>query len=131
MSFPQSSPGPAAPKLGAALRQRHVTMIALGGIIGAGLFVGSSATLGSVGPAACLSYLVAGIVVLIMHIPGAADIMNAIVRVAVLSALNSGLYVSSRILFRLAERSDAPGALLKLTPHKVPRMGVASMEGRK
>ena len=32
-----------------------------------------------------------------MRIPDAADIMNAIVLVAVLSALNSGLYVSSRI----------------------------------
>ena len=54
------------PRLGVALRQRHVTMISLGGIIGAGLFVGSSATLGTVGPAACLSYLVAGIVVLMV-----------------------------------------------------------------
>jgi AAT family amino acid transporter/GABA permease len=339
MSLPESPAPNAAPKLGAALRQRHVTMIALGGIIGAGLFVGSSATLASVGPAACVSYLVAGIVVLMvmrmlgemalavpgvgafteyariglgnwagftsgwlywyfwvivvaveavagaailqrwipapvwmiglvllsvmtlinllsvksygefefwfasikvaaiivfiaigaayvfgfghtgsaianltsnrgfmpfgamsifaavptvifavggaeiatiaaaesddptksvaamtrsvilriitfyvgsmfliacivpwgsivtghspfvaaletMRIPGAADIMNAIVLVAVLSALNSGLYVSSRILFRLAERGDAPKSLLKLTPHKVPRLAV-------
>ena len=62
MSLPQTS----QPKLGAALRQRHVTMIALGGIIGAGLFVGSSATLATVGPAACVSYLVAGIVVLMV-----------------------------------------------------------------
>ncbi|BAO91619.1 amino acid permease [Caballeronia cordobensis] len=59
-----------------------------------------------------------------MRIPYAADIMNAIVLVAVLSALNSGLYVSSRILFRLAERGDAPKSLLKLTPHKVPRLAV-------
>lgn len=59
-----------------------------------------------------------------MHVPGAADMMNAIVLVAVLSALNSGLYVSSRILFRLAERADAPAALLKLSAHKVPRQGV-------
>lgn len=59
-----------------------------------------------------------------MRIPGSADIMNAIVLVAVLSALNSGLYVSSRILFRLAERGDAPKSLLKLTPHKVPRLAV-------
>ncbi|SIO69617.1 gamma-aminobutyrate:proton symporter, AAT family [Burkholderia sp. GAS332] len=339
MSVPQSPQVPSAPKLGSALRQRHVTMIALGGIIGAGLFVGSSATLGTVGPAACVSYLVAGIVVLMvmrmlgemalavpgagsfteyariglgnwagftsgwlywyfwvivvaveavagaailqrwipapvwviglvllsvmtlinllsvksygefefwfasikvaaiivfiaigaayllgfghagsavtnllgnrgfmpfgamsifaavptvifavggaeiatiaaaesddpaksvaamtrsvilrvitfyvgsmfliacivpwgsiatghspfvaaletMRVPGAADIMNAIVLVAVLSALNSGLYVSSRILFRLAERGDAPSPLLKLTPHKVPRLAV-------
>jgi AAT family amino acid transporter/GABA permease len=34
------------------------------------------------------------------------------------------LYVSSRILFRLAERGDAPKSLLKLTPHKVPRLAV-------
>jgi GABA permease len=339
MSVPQFSSSEPTPKLGAALRQRHVTMIALGGIIGAGLFVGSSATLATVGPAACVSYLVAGIVVLMvmrmlgemalavpgvgsfteyariglgnwagftngwlywyfwvivvaveavagaailqrwipapvwmiglvllslmtlinllsvksygefefwfasikvaaiivfiavgaaylfgfsptgsavanlidhhgfmpfgamsifaavptvifavggaeiatiaaaesddpaksvaamtrsvilrvitfyvgsmfliacivpwssivtghspfvaaletMRIPGAADIMNAIVLVAVLSALNSGLYVSSRILFRLAERGDAPKSLLKLTQNKVPRLAV-------
>jgi AAT family amino acid transporter/GABA permease len=66
MSVPQSSTSEPTPKLGAALRQRHVTMIALGGIIGAGLFVGSSATLATVGPAACVSYLVAGIVVLMV-----------------------------------------------------------------
>jgi AAT family amino acid transporter/GABA permease len=339
MSVPQFSSSEPTPKLGAALRQRHVTMIALGGIIGAGLFVGSSATLATVGPAACVSYLVAGIVVLMvmrmlgemalavpgvgsfteyariglgdwagftngwlywyfwvivvaveavagaailqrwipapvwmiglvllslmtlinllsvksygefefwfasikvaaiivfiavgaaylfgfsptgsavanlidhhgfmpfgamsifaavptvifavggaeiatiaaaesddpaksvaamtrsvilrvitfyvgsmflsacivpwssivtghspfvaaletMRIPGAADIMNAIILVAVLSALNSGLYVSSRILFRLAERGDAPKSLLKLTQNKVPRLAV-------
>jgi AAT family amino acid transporter/GABA permease len=59
-----------------------------------------------------------------MRIPYAADIMNAIVLVAVLSALNSGLYVSSRILFRLAERGDAPKSLLRLTPQKVPRLAV-------
>jgi GABA permease len=59
-----------------------------------------------------------------MHIPGAADMMNAIVLVAVLSALNSGLYVSSRIMFRLAERGDAPRAVLKLSHNKVPRLAV-------
>lgn len=59
-----------------------------------------------------------------MRVPGSADIMNAIVLVAVLSALNSGLYVSSRILFRLAGRGDAPRALLRLTPSRVPRLAV-------
>lgn len=60
-------PGEAAqPKLGGELRQRHITMISLGGIIGAGLFVGSSATLSAVGPAASVSYLAAGIVVLLV-----------------------------------------------------------------
>ncbi|MBP0593339.1 amino acid permease [Paraburkholderia sp. LEh10] len=59
-----------------------------------------------------------------MRVPGSADIMNAIVLVAVLSALNSGLYVSSRILFRLAGRGAAPRALLRLTPSRVPRLAV-------
>jgi AAT family amino acid transporter/GABA permease len=59
-----------------------------------------------------------------MRIPGAADLMTAIVLVAVLSALNSGLYVSSRILFRLAERGDAPRSLLNLSVNKVPRQAV-------
>lgn len=59
-----------------------------------------------------------------MHIPGAADMMNAVVLVAVLSALNSGLYVSSRIMFRLAERGDAPRSLLTLSKTRVPRLAV-------
>ena len=37
-------------------------------------------------------------------IPGAADIMNAVVVTAVLSCLNSGIYVASRMLFALARR---------------------------
>ncbi len=42
-----------------------------------------------------------------MNIPGAADIMNAVVLTAVLSCLNSGLYTSSRMLFVLAARREA------------------------
>ena len=53
-------------RLSGALRQRHITMISLGGIIGAGLFVGSSATIQAIGPAAFLSYLAAGIVVMLV-----------------------------------------------------------------
>ena len=39
-------------------------MISLGGVIGAGLFVGSGTVIGAVGPAAVLSYLMAGIILL-------------------------------------------------------------------
>lgn len=45
------------------LRSRHVTMITLGGIIGASLFVGSGNVVRSVGPAAILSYLIGGLLV--------------------------------------------------------------------
>lgn len=55
-----------APQLGKGLRQRHVTMISLGGIIGAGLFVGSSAAISSIGPAATVTYALAGLIVLLV-----------------------------------------------------------------
>ena len=45
------------------LRSRHVTMITLGGIIGASLFVGSGNIVRAVGPAAVLSYLIGGLLV--------------------------------------------------------------------
>ena len=48
------------------LASRHVTMITIGGIMGAGLFVGSSVTIAAAGPAIVLSYLVAGTMVLLI-----------------------------------------------------------------
>jgi L-asparagine transporter-like permease len=56
----------AQPRLAKDLRQRHVTMISIGGIIGAGLFVGSSAGIATIGPAVVVSYLLAGAVVLLV-----------------------------------------------------------------
>ena len=53
-------------------------------------------------------------------IPGAADVMNAIVVTAVLSCLNSGIYTASRMLFALARRGDAPHALLEVNRRGVP-----------
>src|SRR2546423_677758 len=49
-----------------ALQHRHVTMISIGGIIGAGLFVSSSAAIAAVGPAIVLSYLLTGVLVLLV-----------------------------------------------------------------
>ncbi len=54
------------------------------------------------------------------RLPGAATIMNLIVLTAVLSCLNSGLYVTSRVLFVLAARDDAPQSLIKLSRKRVP-----------
>ena len=54
-----------------SLKQRHITMIALGGVIGAGLFVGSGSLIASAGPAAILSYVIGGIIVtLVMFMLG-------------------------------------------------------------
>ncbi len=53
------------------LKRRHMTMIALGGVIGAGLFVGSRVVIQSAGPAASLSFLFTGLlVVLVMRMLG-------------------------------------------------------------
>lgn len=52
--------------LGRTLRARHVTMITVGGIIGAGLFVGSSTAIHTTGPAAVVSYALSGLVILLV-----------------------------------------------------------------
>jgi gamma-aminobutyrate permease len=53
-------------ELGKSLKSRHVAMISIGGIIGAGLFVGSSAAIATVGPGIIVSYTLAGLVVLMV-----------------------------------------------------------------
>ena len=55
-----------------------------------------------------------------MGIPAAANVMNAIVLTAVLSALNSGLYAASRMMFALTRHGDAPAALAKVNRRGVP-----------
>jgi GABA permease len=55
-----------AQELSRSLRPRHVTMISIGGIIGAGLFVGSSAAIAATGPAIVLSYLLTGVLILLV-----------------------------------------------------------------
>ncbi|MFE2226049.1 amino acid permease [Streptomyces kronopolitis] len=57
-------------------------------------------------------------------VPGAGQIMNIVVFVALLSALNANLYGSSRMVFSLAERGEAPRALLTVSGGGVPRRAV-------
>jgi L-asparagine transporter-like permease len=57
-------------------------------------------------------------------IPGAATIMNGVVLTAVLSCLNSGIYVTSRMLFQLAAKGDAPQWLVVVNKRRVPVRGI-------
>ena len=70
--LPSPEPGlQPEPGLHHVLRRRHMTMIALGGCIGAGLFVGSRVVIQSAGPASCISFLITGaLVVLVMRMLG-------------------------------------------------------------
>lgn len=54
------------PELSRSLQPRHITMISIGGMIGAGLFVSSSAAIAATGPAIVLSYLITGTLVLLV-----------------------------------------------------------------
>ena len=67
----------APPELKKGLSQRHLTMIAIGGVIGAGLFVGSGAVINDAGPAAFLTYAVTGVlIILVMRMLGEMAVAN-------------------------------------------------------
>jgi L-asparagine transporter-like permease len=54
------------------------------------------------------------------HIPGAAGVINFVILVAALSAMNSQLYTSTRMMFSLARAGYAPQRLGQLSTHGVP-----------
>ncbi|MYT71293.1 MULTISPECIES: amino acid permease [unclassified Streptomyces] len=57
--------------LSPGLKQRHLSMIALGGVIGAGLFVGSGTAIAAAGPSIILAYAISGaLVMLVMRMLG-------------------------------------------------------------
>ncbi len=59
------------PPLAQGLKQRHLSMIALGGVIGAGLFVGSGAGIAAAGPSIVVAYALSGVLVtLVMRMLG-------------------------------------------------------------
>ncbi|MBI0377765.1 amino acid permease [Streptomyces albiflaviniger] len=75
----QRPPGdPGSPDgLKAGLKNRHLSMIAIGGVIGAGLFVGSSAGIAKAGPGILVSYALVGLmVVFVMRMLGEMSAAN-------------------------------------------------------
>ncbi|POX53548.1 amino acid transporter [Streptomyces sp. Ru71] len=60
---PQQQDGAA---LSHGLKQRHLSMIALGGVIGAGLFVGSGAGIAAAGPSIVIAYTISGLLVMLV-----------------------------------------------------------------
>jgi len=59
---------PNATELDQGLKPRHITMLSIAGVIGAGLFVGSGHAIAEAGPAVLLAYAAAGtLVVLVMR----------------------------------------------------------------
>src|SRR5450631_1485559 len=53
-------------ELSRSLKPRHLTMISIGGIIGAGLFVSSSTSIIAGGPASFISYAITGLLILLV-----------------------------------------------------------------
>jgi len=71
------------------LRRRHMSMIALGGVIGAGLFVGSGVVMNSTGPAAIISFIITGVLVVL--------VMRMLGEMAVAAPAIGGFYEYSRL----------------------------------
>ena len=57
-------------------------------------------------------------------IPGAKMIMDCIVLTAVLSCLNSGVYVTARVLFAMADKGDAPRWFTAVNSRQVPARAI-------
>ncbi|KAK7454000.1 Amino-acid permease inda1 [Stygiomarasmius scandens] len=83
------------PMLQAKMKPRHLTMIAVGGSIGTGLFVGSGSALGSGGPAGVLiAWLIIGVMMI--------NVTQALGEMAILYPVSGGFYA-------LANRFIDPG----------------------
>lgn len=61
-----------------------------------------------------------------LKVPGVGLVMDLIVIVALLSAMNANIYGASRMAFSLGERGLAPLALTRTSIHGVPRVAVLS-----
>lgn len=85
-------------------------------------FVGTIVVLSALLPVSDASVLESPFVAVLERIgvPYAADIMNFVILTAILSAANSGLYASSRMLWSLADKKTISPIFAKLTKRGVP-----------
>jgi GABA permease len=60
----------------------------------------------------------------LMRFPSADMLMSAVVFTAVVSCLNSAIYVTSRMLFEMAQRGDAPVRFGHTSSSRVPRLAI-------
>lgn len=82
--------------------------------------------------AALIPYHTAGVVYVLdlIHVPFAANIMNFVVLTAIISAANSGLYASTRMLWSLGNEGTIPKAFTKTNKRGIPVLSlVVSMLG--
>ena len=64
-----------------------------------------------------------------VHLPWAAGILNFVILVAALSAMNSQLYITTRMMFSLARAGDAPARLGTLSARGVPLSALLASSG--
>ena len=112
-----------------ALKNRHIQMIAIGGSIGTGLFLGAGNRLAQGGPAlpynayssedSPFTTFFSGI-----GVPHAGDIMQVVVLTAALSSLNAGLYATGRTLRSMALVGEGPRFASRLNKNHVPSGGI-------
>lgn len=62
-------------------------------------------------------------------IAGAAGIINFVVLTAAMSGANSGIYSSSRMLFKLSLDKEAPKIFSRLSKHVVPNVAILAISG--
>jgi GABA permease len=60
----------------------------------------------------------------LMRFPGADVLMSAVVFTAVVSCLNSAIYVTSRMLFEMGQRGDAPMFFASVSGVRVPLLAI-------
>ncbi|MFX8605045.1 amino acid permease, partial [Acinetobacter baumannii] len=60
----------------------------------------------------------------LIHVPGAEGLIGAVIFTAIVSCLNSAIYVTSRMLYEMAQRGDAPALFAQTSASKVPATAI-------